>query len=225
MPTVDRLFVIWSEPTAGRRRVIGHLARSGGEFRFWYEDDLSNAKACGFDLLPAFPEYRTSSNPYVARYLFALFAERIPELTRRDATDLMDEWGVDHPDDQFEVLAKSGGIRATDRLELAEYREPDDSLVRPLEFRIAGRRFVSEPALLAVGDQISLRREPENEADPHAVVLERNGRHAGYVPHQYARLLSGLLERAVILEAHVVRELIVPDDVGKWVVRAVRRTQ
>ena len=219
---IERLLVIWGDPHQGNRHVIGHLARSNGEFSFWYESDLTRAKAHGFQVLPEFPEHRDCNRPYVKRYLFPLFAERIPALTRQDAKAIMHTWGVDHPDDQFEVLARSGGIRATDRLELAEYRTGDDDLTRPLEFRIASRRHISDPASLAVGDAVSLRREPDNEADPQAVIVDRNGKRAGYVPRQYTTIFTRLLDQAVPLFGEVIRQLIVPDDVGKWVVRIGR---
>jgi hypothetical protein len=219
MGTIDRLLVIWGEPAAGNRHVIGHLARFAGEFRFWYEDDLAKAQARGFQMLPEFPEHRRVDGPYAGRYLFALFAERIPALTRRDAAAMMTAWGVDHPDDQFEVLARSGGIRATDRLELAEYRALNDDLSQPLEFRIAGRRHIADAASLAVGDAVSLLREPDNTADPAAVIVDRMGRKAGYVPRQYTPLLGGLIDRGVHLRGNFIRELLLPDDVGKCVVR------
>ena len=221
MRMIERLLVIWGEPAAGNRHVIGHVARSAGEFRFWYEDDLAKARACGFQMLPEFPVHRRANDPYIGRYLFALFAERIPAPTRRDSAELLTAWGVDHPDDQFEVLARSGGIRATDHLELAEYRASNDDLSQPLEFRIAGRRYIAGAAPLAVEDAVSLRREPDNTADPAAVIVDRMGRKAGYVPRQYTQLLGGLIDRGVPLHGKVVRELLLPDDVGKLVVRIV----
>lgn len=222
MGTIDRLLVIWGEPTAGNRQVIGHLHRSGGEFRFWYEDDLARAQARGFQMLPEFRVHRRADDSYTGRYLFALFAERIPAPTRRDFTEMMVAWGVDHPDDQFEVLARSGGIRATDRLELAEYRAVDDTLSQPLEFRIAGRRYIDDAAPLAVGDAVSLRREPDNTADPAAVIVDRMGRRAGYVPRQYTQLLGLWVDRGVRLDGQVIRELPLPADAGKLVVRIAR---
>lgn len=221
---IDRLVVIWGDPQQGNRHLIGKLTRSEGMFRFWYEDDLTSARTRGFQMLPEFPEHRGAGRPYVERYLFPLFGERIPAPSRPDAKQMMRAWGVDHPDDQFEVLAKSGGIRATDRLELAEYRAADDDLVRPLEFRIASRRFLTEPAPLAIGDAVSLRREPDNDADPQAVIVDRNERRAGYVPRQYTALFGRLLDLFVPLHGDVVRKLIVPDDVGKWVIRISRAT-
>ena len=223
MATIDRLLVIWGEPKAGNRQVIGHLTRSRtGEFHFWYEDDLADAQARGFKLLPQFPVHRRAGAPYSERYLFPLFAERIPAPTRLDAQSMMQRWGVTHLDDQFEVLARSGGIRATDRLELAEYRAPDDDLTRPLELRIASRRHIQDPAPISIGDTLSLRSEPENPSDPRAVAVELEGQHAGYIPRQYTALIGGLLDRGEQLAAQVVRRLVVPEDVGKWVVAISR---
>lgn len=224
MRAIDRLLVIWGEPSAGNRQVIGHLARVGGELRFWYERDLSDAISRGFRLLPEFPEHRVEAEPYVERYLFPLFAERIPALTRHDAKAMMRAWGVEHPDDQFEVLAKSGGIRATDRLELAEYRADDDDLTDSLEFRIAGRRYIpaDDLAPLEVGCSVSLRPDPTNPKDPQAVIVDRYGKRAGYAPRQYTTLFGRLLKAGARLEGEAVRQLLVPDDVGKWVVRVSR---
>lgn len=219
MRKIDRLLVIWGESSTGSRHVIGHLARSSGEFRFWYEDDLAHAQEHGFQMLPEFPMHRRADDPYAGRYLFALFAERIPAPTRRDAAPMLAAWGVERPDDQFEVLARSGGLRATDRLELAEYRAVDDDLSEPLEFRIAGRRRIADAAPLAVDDAVSLRRERDNIADPAAVVVDRLGRRAGYVPRQYTRLLGGLIDGGVALDGKVIRELILPEDAGRLVVR------
>jgi hypothetical protein len=135
---------------------------------------------------------------------------------------MMLQWGVTNPDDQFEVLAKSGGIRATDRLELAEYRAPDDDLVHPLELRIASRRHIHDPAPIAIGDTLLLRPEPENLSDPRAVVIEHKGQRAGYVPRQYTALIGRSLDRGIGFIARVVRQLVVPEDVGKWVVAVSR---
>lgn len=222
MSAIDHLFVIWGEPTKGGRHVIGQLDRRAGGFHFWYEADLSQAFECGFSLLPEFPKHRVADDPYVERYLFPLFAERVPGAARSDAREILRQWGVERGDDQFEVLAKSGGVRATDRLELAEYRTSEDDLTRPLEFRVAGRRHIVDAAPLAAGVHVRFVTEPTNPADPGAVIVDRDGRRAGYVPKHYTALFGRLLADSVPLVGEVVRQLLVPDDVGKWVVRVAR---
>jgi hypothetical protein len=226
--TIDRLFVIWGALSDRGRHVVGHLARDrvGGPYRFWYEADLSAAFAQGFVLFPTFPEPRVEASPYAARYLFATFADRIPSAHRLDRDSVVATWGVERPDDQFELLAKSGGLRATDRIELAEYRAPEDPLIKSLEFRVAGARYVPTElrATLAAGDSLRFEREPTNKADPAATIVATttDGKRAGYVPRQYSRTVARLLDTGVLLGAVAVREIIVPDDAGRWVVRASR---
>jgi hypothetical protein len=185
--------------------------------------DPGSAQERGFQLLPEFPAHRPAANPYFEPYLFPLFAERIPTPTRRDAADMLASWGVEHPDDQIEVLARSGGLRATDRLETAEYRAPDDDLSEPLEFRIAGRSRIADAAPLSVGDVVSLRREPDNVADQAAVIVDRLGRRAGYVPRQYTQLLGGLLDGGVALHARVIESSSSQKTQVRWWSRSRQR--
>lgn len=225
--SIDRLFVLWSAPSDGGRHVIGHLTRGGASpFRFWYEADLSSATEKGFTFFPAFPEHRCERDPYEARYLFPTFAARIPSPHRPDAAGILATWDVSRPDDQFEILAKSGGLRATDRIELAEFRSDDDPLADPLEFRIAGTKYVpaESRASLARGTKLRFEREPSNPRDPCATLLATtiDGRRAGYVPRQYSRMISSLLDKAIALEVVAVRELVIPEDAGRWVVRTSR---
>lgn len=223
MPAIDRLVVIWRDPMQEARHPIGYLARAHGEIRFWYEQDLSAAFSKGFRLLPEFPEHRVEVSPYIERYLFALFAERIPSPARPDARAMLAGWGVERVDDQFEVLARSGGIRATDHIELAEYRSDDDELATPIEFRVASRKHLVDAAPLSVGDEVTLIREPSNDYDSRATIIDRAGRRAGYVPRPYVPMFARLLDAGVEIDAKVIRQLLVPDGVGKWVVRAARR--
>jgi hypothetical protein len=136
---------------------------------------------------------------------------------------MLASWGVERVDDQFEVLARSGGIRVTDRIELVEYRSDDDELATPLEFRVASRQHFDDPAPLSIGDKVRLIREPSNDYDSRATIIDHAGRRAGYVPRPYVPMFARLLDAGVEVAAKVIRQLLVPDDVGRWVVRAARR--
>ena len=162
--------------------------------------------------------------PYRSRYLFPTFAQRIPSPKRPDYQVILESWGVEHNDDLLEILALSGGIQATDRLELADYRAPDDSLSDPLLFRIAGMKFQTEKTVLHVGDHLDLLHEKGNPHDPDAtLVLTRSGIRFGYVPRQYSRLVAGILASGRALDTVAVRELAVPADMGRWVVQVNAR--
>jgi hypothetical protein len=129
-----RLWVLWGEPIEGRRRCIGELWRDAEGYAFSYVDEVQAARAEGFRMLPEFPELNDVEAPYRARYLFPTFAQRIPSPKRRDFDAIMASWGVAHADNPLEVLAASGGVQMTDRIELSEHRPADDDLAVPLFF-------------------------------------------------------------------------------------------
>jgi len=225
MRSVERLFVLWSE-TGDRRYIIGELWRTpDGSFAFAYVDSLADVESKGFRLLPEFPMPQRSAEPYLSTSLFSTFAQRIPSTKRPDRAEIFSSWGIEHVDDPLEILAVSGGIQLTDRLELAEYRTAEDQLDRPLTFRLAGSRFHATASRLQVGDELEVRVEPENRYDQCATVVLRDGTSVGYVPRQYSALVAGLLRASVPLEASVIRRLIVPEERGRWIVRLRRKEQ
>ncbi|MCC7072535.1 MAG: HIRAN domain-containing protein [Deltaproteobacteria bacterium] len=213
------LFVIWREPTPdGHRHVVGRLWQSRGLYHFAYAGDLAQARARGFQ---PFVELPSESTTYESAYLFPTFSQRIPVPARPDFRRLMDRWGVEHPDDKLEVLAKSGGLQATDRVELAPWRDPDGLLDEPMEFRVAGARHRDAAPELPVGAAVTLCLEPENPVDPHAVRVESaDGVAAGYVPRQFAQLVSRALLDGTPLVTTVVRTFLEP---GSEHARAVVR--
>ena len=224
MHRLDRLFVLWSRPgpeREGQRYVIGELWRDRAGHSFAYAPDLSAARQAGFTLMAEFPDHRGVDDPYRSGHLFWTFSERIPSPRRPDYKKLMSSWGVQHPDDQFEVLALSGGVQATDRIELAEYRASDDDLSTELLFRLAGERFGEGAADLQAGDSLELRCEPTNPVDPSATqVVFKGARKIGYVPVQYSRTVARLLRTGQALEARAVRRLLLPEERGRWIISA-----
>ena len=135
----------------------------------------------------------------------------------------MESWGIEHTDDPLEILARSGGIQMTDRLELAEFRPSDDELVTPLEFRIAGMRNYTGADGVKARDRLALRREPENAFDCNAaMVVTLQGEDVGHVPLQYSALVARHLDAGHGLDVIALRQLSVPADAGRWVVRVQR---
>lgn len=216
------LLVLWREPTDdGSRHVVGHLREANGEYSFEYATELGAAKAQGFQLFLEFPVER---DVYTSRYLFPSFSQRVPSPARPDFGRLMQSWGVVNADDKMEILAKSGGLQLTDRIELAEFRNEDDALAQPLEFRVAGARHRDPAPTFDVGMVVTLRAEPENVADAFAVRVEDTaGAFAGYVPRQYSRLVSRWLGERTTLHARVVRLLVEPGSAAGRAVVLVER--
>ncbi len=214
---ISRLFVLWRTSDERRRFIIGHLRREQGVYSFAYEADLKDAYANGFALLAEFPEHRTADRPYRSEgYLFSTFAQRVPSPKRSDYGELMAQWQVDRPDDPFEVLARSGGILATDGIELAEYRAAGDALLEPLRTRIAGTRHYTGSKTAHADDRVDLVPEPSNRFDDDAVKIVIHGDTIGYIPKCYSAVVSALLKSRKPIITKLLRPISLPDDPGRW---------
>lgn len=227
MGQFDRLFTLWRDSVDGTRHVVGELWFEGGAYHFAYADDLEAPEKCGFQELSEFPERRGRERPYRTPHLFPTFAQRIPDPRRIDRAKILASWGVENADDRMEILARSGGVQVTDRIELAEFRAQDDDLSQPLEFRVSGMRHQegANRVSLQSGDRVTLRRQHGNIYDRCAtLVLVRDNVTVGYVPRQYSALVSRLLDERQPLDAEIVRKLLLPEETGRWVVRLVRAT-
>lgn len=222
MSRCDRLFVLWRDPLQSERRVVGQLSREAGGFAFRYADGISELPSKGFQMIAEFPE---QGSVYRSPYLFPTFAQRVPSPKRPDYSAIMQGWGVEHRDDAFEVLMRSGGVQMTDHLELAEFREPDDDLTHPLEFRVAGVQFGAGADTVIIGESLALETEASNPHDPDAThILRLGAERIGYVPRQYSSLFARLLRAKRSIETIAVRRLTLPAPAGRLVVRSTSKT-
>lgn len=222
MNKIEQLFVLWRDRDGGRH-IIGRLRHTKDGYEFSYAGaDTLPLESNGF-MLPV--EFPNRHQVYRAGYLFPTFAQRIPSPSRPDRSRLFEAWGVTNADDQLGILAQSGGVLITDRLELAEYRSDEDDLQEPLEFRVAGAsqaQFAEVAKKVQVNDILRLINEPGNVYDEFAtIVLEANGGVLGYVPKQYSRFVAQLLRANVPLTATAMRLLAMPDS-ARWVIRVAR---
>ena len=60
-------------------------------------------------------------------------------------------------------------------------------------------------AMLEVGDELELAREPDNPHDPHAVRVAWRGRKLGYVPRRENAALAWAMDRGEPLRARISR--------------------
>ncbi len=221
----DRLYVIWREPQTGRRHCIGELWRINVGYAFGY-----NLTECPwgnnghFDILPEFPDTtRSIENPYTSKHLFPTFSQRIPSPKRPDFDKLMHLWGVESPDDALEILGVSGGMQATDQLELADYRTIDDDLSRPLIFRLAGAQHYPHSEAVHTGEHLQLRRDYENQYDRYATKVEAaHGIQIGWVPRQYSELVATRVEMNIDLTLVILRRLPLVSEKDRWLLHLSR---
>jgi hypothetical protein len=203
---------MWGEPKEGRPRRVGKLWKDSEGYAFAYVPEVRLAQAEGFRLLPEFPEPRDDQAPYRSRYLFATFAQRVPSPKRTDFDAIMASWRVANVDDPLEILAASGGVQMTDRIELAEHRTDDDELSVPLFIRVA-----------RTGMELQLVRERDNVEDEFATMLRApDGQQIGYVPAQYSRIVARVLDAGHSVRAVAVLWQAVPASPRRLIVRLSR---
>lgn len=180
-----QLFVSWRDP-GGSIRPIGCLTRHGSEtgdsYSFAY---LKLAERLdGFEPLPGLPNLHQR---YESHHLFPVFANRVMPRSRPEFDALAARVDLTGEVDPFEVLARSGGRRATDRIEVFSGPERAADGSSCVLFFVRGIRHVDGGAeaveVLQPGDELVLVDEPTNEHNPRAVVIRvSDGQQVGWVP-------------------------------------------
>ncbi len=197
---LDYIYVVWQDPKSRSKFVIGTLTRNG-HYEFTYGEELEQAKKCGFMPMVAFPSFEAR---YVEDTVFPTFSCRLPDVKRKDIQRILADCGLTEYD-EFELLKKSGAKLPTDTL---EFIDPifDDQEVVDRTFHVAGMRYYMDcggencgaVSQLPSGTTLILRREPDNQHDPHAVqVMTREGVMLGYLPRYYSEAVSKRLEKGM----------------------------
>lgn len=127
MRYINRVLVLWRDPLTGKKFGVGHLWHEPEvqQFCFGYIDsEAGEARLAGFEGIVEFPEHCSLSNPDRSPCLFPTFSKRLPRLERTDTKLMSYMYGFelgDIKDNKLGVLLATGGVKATDFLEIAEY--------------------------------------------------------------------------------------------------------
>lgn len=196
--TERRLYATWRNPQ-GLIRPVGMLTRrvpahSDGaiSFRFVYLKAAEQFE--GFRHLPGLSDLHRA---YESEHLFPVFRNRQMPRRRPDYADYVRELDLDVTSDPFEVLARSEGWRATDRIEVFAHpeRTPEGDLTTL--FFARGIRHLDGAAdavsTVEPGDVLDLVDDPDNEVNPRAVLMSsRTGERVGWVPDYLVDLIHEL---------------------------------
>ena len=191
-----RLFVAWRNPDS--RQIIpvglllqGHESGAPG-YTFVYLKIAETLE--GFHPLPGLPDLHRR---YDSRSLFPVFANRIMPRERPDYPEYISGLDLAPDSDPFEVLQRSAGARATDRIEVfaAPQRTSSDEarslfFVRGIRHLPGALDAVNE---IRMGDRLTLIDEPDNQVNGHAMLLA--GPHEvpiGWVPDYLVEHLHDL---------------------------------
>lgn len=223
---VRRLAVAWQHPVTRLISPVGVLEFDGGSYRFSY---IANAVSVdGFRALLSFGDLHRS---YESGTLFPLFAQRVMDPRRPDYGRYVSRLGLSDDATPWEQMARSGGRRDGDLLQLFPEPELHDDGSVSASFLVHGVRHVPEDDLrdgegqlvtqealakrlasLHVGESLRFLRQPMNAVNERAVLtMTQDGFPLGWVPdlllEDLYRLSKGEPERVEV----VVQQVNGPD--------------
>lgn len=210
--TVRELYVAWLAPEHPRWYTVGHLYTFPEGYAFEYTRGFASAQRdADMPCIVGFPDPHAR---YISDSLFPLFTNRLMRKSRPDYADFIAQLGLGGSPDPLDILARSGGYRATDYFRVYTRPRPVPGPDGP-RYRLfcfaSGLRFRSRAeraraARLADGTTLLLRPEPGNPHDPYAVVASTvDGVHLGYVPRYHAPDVGRLMARGAEPAARVER--------------------
>jgi hypothetical protein len=208
------LFLAWQDPNSRRWFPVGRLELANGLYSFVYTKGAEQARdAAGFQALPSFPELQTV---YVSEELFPLFSNRLLPRSRSEYREYLEWLSVPASDaDPFAILARSGGRRVTDTLEVFPCPEPNEEGEYQVHFLMHGLSHMPGPSIdrairLQAGDPLLAMRDFQNPMDPQAIALrtaemfDRDIYIVGYCPRylraDFLRLLEWNLSPKITVE-------------------------
>lgn len=198
---MNPLYIAWQDPQSRLWHTVGQLNREKDLYTFVY-----TRGALASPRFKYLGRMRDVHKKYYSQELFPLFANRILNSSRPEYRDYV-EWLAMNPDkenDPMQLLARSGGERATDELYVFAYPETNDQGELELFFLSNGLRYLDPANLqrigqLQTGDRLTLRHESENKHDAFALMLETDDLiKVGYCPRYLSRDLCQAMEKTTI---------------------------
>lgn len=172
-----KLYVGWQEPRTRRWYTVGRLAsrENDGLYEFIYTKGAENALETG-KFLP-FSRMKDLKKRYLSEELFPLFSNRILPKSRPDYKDYLKWMDLSEKDaSPLKILARSGGERATDLLQVYPAPEKTDDGKYKTYFFVRGLRYLAAPVFelcsdIKVGHQLFPMHDFANHHDKYAVSL------------------------------------------------------
>ncbi|MGZ8173631.1 MULTISPECIES: HIRAN domain-containing protein [Methylobacter] len=195
------LYIAWQDPETRLWHNVGQLSRVNELYQFTYTQGALTSPRFKY-----LGRMRDLHKNYYSHELFPLFANRILNSSRPEYPDYV-RWLALNPaveSDPMQLLARSGGLRATDDLCVYSHPEVNDQGEMELFFLSHGLRHLDPSNLdrieqLQSGDQLALRLEADNEHDRFALVLETDDSiKVGYCPRYLNQDLCRVMEKTVV---------------------------
>lgn len=194
------LFVAWQDSKSRRWFPIGKLESSESGYEFSYTKGVLEAEeCCGFKGLQSFPML---DETYESSELFPVFSNRVLPQSRPDFACFVKYLNLQSDSvDPMKVLARSGGMRATDEVEVFPLPECTKDGKYVAHFFAHGVRYLEEENQkiidsLSAGELLTLVPEPMNKHDALAIQVHGRGVKLGYCPRYLNQDFHTLLGRS-----------------------------
>lgn len=208
------LFVAYQDAASRNWAPVGRLTREGEQYHFVYTR--------GAKELPNFVPFGRMTEldvEYISEQLFPLFANRVLPKSRPEYGDYLRWLGLSEVGhDALDELARTGGLRATDTLELIPCPEPTVSNQYEVFFFCRGLRHLSvesqhRASHLKNGESLYLLRDLQNAHDEMALLLRTAEpvTLVGYAPRYYSAEFTHLIELVGRDAVKVTVEKVNPD--------------
>lgn len=208
------LFIAWQDTQTRRWAPVGRLTRDDGVYKFVYTRGAEETP--GFR---PFGRMQDLHKTYKSEELFPMFANRILAKNRPEYVDYLHWLGLSESKyDELEELARTGGLRATDSLELFPCPEPTEGKSYEVFFFCRGLRHLHREnqervRQLKPGERLYLMQDLQNTHDSMALLMRTDDpiTLVGYAPRYYSAEFSQLIKTTDLDQVKVTVEQINTD--------------
>ncbi len=192
------LYIAWQDPDSRSWAPVGRLTRDDSLYKFVY---TQGAERAGKKFQP-FGSMQNLHVAYQSEELFPLFANRVLPKSRPEYAEYLMWLGLTEQDhDVMDELSRTGGLRATDSLELFPCPMPDANKNYEVYFFSRGLRHMhtenqERARLLEAGEYLYLMHDIQNEYDAMALLVRTGDPISlvGYAPQYYSGEFIQLLK-------------------------------
>lgn len=208
------LYVAWQNNNHRNWTPVGKLSHEKGFYRFVYTRGAESAP----DFKP-FGHMQDLHQAYNSQELFPIFANRILAKSRPEYSTYLKWLGLSSAKyDELEELARTGGLRATDSLELFPSPEPTENKRYEVYFFCRGMRHLhpenqERARNLKVGERLFLMQDLQNEVDDNALLVRTCDpiTLVGYAPRYYSAEFTSLINLGACDQVKITVEQINSD--------------
>lgn len=192
----NSVFLAWQDYNTRKWHVVGLLEMRESDFLFNY-----TVGATSSNYFTPFSGMEDLKKTYISKEIFPLFKNRLISSKRPEYPDFIKWLGLDDAATPIDVLARSGGARATDKLQMFKAIETKSDGSFEHYFFSHGLAHLQNTALdrvskLKTNDKLYLALDNQNEHDVDAVLIRtaKPAEIVGYCPRYISSAISGLLQ-------------------------------